>query len=126
MPLNVRVDDGPVARKTLVLEGRLDNDSVGTLDEVLDPLLDLDSDVQVVVFDLGGLEYITSAGLRSIFRAQKAMNARAGKALLVNPSPQVRKVLEIVKIPELGVLFRNVQELDSYLDAMQKKVAEGE
>jgi anti-anti-sigma factor len=124
MPLNVRVDDGPLARKTLVLEGRLDNDSVGTLDEALDPILD--SEAKVLVFDLGGLEYVTSAGLRSIFRAQKAMSARAGKALLVNPTPQVKKVLEIVKIPELGVLFKNVQELDSYLDAMQKKVAEGD
>lgn len=124
MPLNVRVDDGPLAGKTLVLEGRLDNDSVGVLDEALDPVLD--SDAKVVVFELSGLEYITSAGLRSIFRAQKAMSARAGKALLVNPTPQVSKVLEIVKIPELGVIFKNIQELDSYLDAMQKKVAEGD
>ena len=124
MPLNVRVEDGRSQTKTLVLEGRLDNDSVGALDEALDTVLA--SAVQVVVFDLTALEYITSAGLRSIFRAQKAMNAKSGKALLLNPTPQVKKVLDIVKVPELGVLFRNVQELDAYLDAMQKKVVDGE
>ena len=124
MSLNVRVEDGRSQTKTLVLEGRLDNDSVGALDEALDSVLA--SAVQVVVFDLTALEYITSAGLRSIFRAQKAMNAKSGKALLLNPTPQVKKVLDIVKVPELGVLFRNVQELDAYLDAMQKKVVDGE
>ena len=124
MSLNVRVEDGPFQRKTLLLEGRLDHDSVGALDEVLDAVLA--SEVQVVVFDLARLEYVTSAGLRSIFRAQKTMHAKSGKVLLVDPTPQVKKVLDIVRVPELGVLFRNVQELDSYLDAMQKKVADGE
>jgi anti-anti-sigma factor len=124
MPLNVRVEDGRSQTKTLVLEGRLDDESVGALDEALDAVLE--SAVRVVVFDLTKLEYVTSAGLRSIFRAQKVMHAKAGKALLLNPTPQVKKVLDIVKVPELGVLFKNVQELDAYLDAMQKKVADSE
>ena len=124
MALNVRVQDGPLLTKTLVLEGRLDNESVGGFDEALDAVLL--SAVKVVVFDLARLEYVTSAGLRSIFRAQKAMNARAGKFVLLNPTPQVKKVLDIVKTPDLGVVFKSVQELDAYLDAMQKKVAEGE
>ena len=124
MPLNVRVEDGRSLTKTLVLEGRLDDESVGALDEALDAVLA--STVQVVVFDLAALDYITSAGLRSIFRAQKVMRAKSGKALLLNPTPQVQKVLDIVKVPELGVLFRNVAELDDYLDAMQKKTTDGE
>ncbi len=124
MPLSVRVQEGRSLTKTLVLEGRLDNDTVSVLDEALDPVLA--SAVKVVVFDLAGLEYITSAGLRSIFRAQKVMHARAGKAVLLNPTPQVQKVLDIVKVADLGAVFKNVLELDAYLDAMQKKVAGGE
>ena len=124
MPLNVRVEDGRSRTKTIVLEGRLDSESVGALDEALDAVLA--SAVHVVVFDLTRLEYITSAGLRSIFRVQKAMQARAGKSLLLNPTPQVKKVLEIVRIPELGTLFKDLEELDAYLDAMQKKAADGE
>jgi len=124
MRLNVRVQEGRSLTKTLVLEGRLDNESVDEFDKALDAVLA--SAVKVVVFDLAGLEYVTSAGLRSIFQAQKVMNARAGKAVLLNPTPQVKKVLEIVKAPELAVVFKSVQELDAYLDAMQKKVAEGE
>jgi len=124
MPLTVRVEENRSLTKTLVLEGRLDNDSVADLDEALEGVLE--SAVKVVVFDLTRLDYITSAGLRSIFRAQKVMHARAGKALLLNPTPQVQKVLDIVKVADLGAVFKNVRELDAYLDAMQKKVAGGE
>ena len=124
MSLNVRVQEGRSLTKTLVLEGRLDTESVGEFDKALEAVLA--SAVKVVVFDLAGLEYVTSAGLRSIFHAQKVMTARAGKAVLLNPTPQVKKVLEIVKVPELGVIFKDVRELDAYLDTMQKKVVEGE
>ena len=124
MTLKVRVEEGRSVTKTLVLEGRLDHETVDAFDEQLDTVLG--SAVKIVVFDLTGLDYITSAGLRSIFRAQKVMNARAGKAVLVNPQPQVQKVLDIVKVTDLASVFRSIQELDDYLDVMQKKVAEGE
>jgi anti-anti-sigma factor len=122
MPLKVRVQEERSFTKTIILEGRLDNESVGDLDTELDAVLG--SAVKVVVFDLTGLEYVTSAGLRSIFRAQKVMHARAGKAVLLNPQPQVQKVLDIVKVPELGSVIKSIQELDAYLDAIQKKVVE--
>src|SRR5262245_43877677 len=112
MPLKVRVEEGRSLTKTLVLEGRLDNESVEAFDQQLDAVLD--SAVKVVVFDLAGLEYVTSAGLRSFFRAQKVMHARAGKVVLLKPQPPVQKVLDIVKVAELGSVFRSVQELDAY------------
>jgi anti-anti-sigma factor len=124
MTLKVRVEEGRSETKTLLLEGRLDHESVHGFDEQLDAVLA--SAAKVVVLDLTGLEYITSAGLRSIFRAQKVMHARGGKAVLLNPQPPVQKVLDIVRVAELGAVFRSVEELDDYLDAMQKKVARGE
>ena len=124
MTLDIRVEERRPLTKTVVLEGRLDHESADMFDEAVGVVLG--SDATVVVFDLAGLEYITSAGLRSIFRAQKAMTARGGKSLLLNPHPQVQKVLDIVRVAEVGSVFRNVQELDDYLDAMQKKVTRGD
>ena len=121
MTLTTRVEEGRQLTKTLVLEGRLDHESVDAFDKELDAVLE--SPVKVVIFNLTGLEYITSAGLRSIFRAQKVMTARAGKVMILNPQPQVQKVLDIVKMPDLGAVFRSVRELDDYLDAMQRKVS---
>ena len=76
-----------------------------------------------VTLECSGLEYISSAGLRSLFQAQKSMAARAGKVLLLNPQPPVQKVFDIVKAADVNAVFRSVAELDAYLDAMQKQVA---
>jgi anti-anti-sigma factor len=123
MALSIRAEPGRSFSTTLHLAGRLDNESVEDLDREVDRLLD--SPLKVLVFDLGGLEYISSAGLRTFFRAQKVMKQRAGKALFLNPQPQVRKVFDIAKAADLDSIFRDVRELDAYLDAMQKRVTEG-
>jgi len=123
MALSIRAEPGRSFSTTLHLAGRLDNESVEHLDREVDRLLD--SPLKVLVFDLGGLEYISSAGLRTFFRAQKSMKQRAGKVLFLNPQPQVRKVFDIAKAADLDSVFRDVRELDAYLDAMQKRVTEG-
>jgi len=122
--LKVRVTESRPFSRTVYLEGRLNNETVGILDEELARIVK--STATVVVFELGGLEYISSAGLRSIFRVQKAMTARSGKAVLANPRPAVQKVLEIVNAVNLTEVFASVEELDRYLDTMQRKVTDGQ
>jgi anti-anti-sigma factor len=124
MPLKIRVEDSRSFTKTVFLEGRLDNQTVAELDKELDSVLS--TPMKALVFDLEGLEYISSAGIRSLFRAQKDMKTRSGQALVVNPQPAVKKVFDIVKAVDLKSVFANIQELDAYLDAMQKKITEGE
>jgi anti-anti-sigma factor len=124
MPLKVRVTGDRSFSRTLHLEGRLDNESVAVLDRELETLVSLP--VHVLVFDLADLEYITSSGLRSIFGAQKVMAGRSGRIVLVNAQPQVQKVFEIVKAADLTAVFASVQELDRYLDTMQRKVVDGQ
>jgi hypothetical protein len=54
--LKDRLTEDPSLTKTLALEGRLDAESVGILDQELDALLE--SAMKVLVFDLSKLEYI--------------------------------------------------------------------
>jgi anti-anti-sigma factor len=122
--LKVQSQEGRSFTRTMTLEGRLDAETASSFDTELDKVLE--SPMKVLVFDLAKLEYISSAGLRSIFRAQKAMKGRAGKVLLVNVQPQIQKVLDIVKAVDVGSVFKSVKELDHYLDAMQKQVTEGD
>jgi anti-anti-sigma factor len=121
--LKVRVTESRSFSRTVYLEGRLNNETVGVLDEELKRILN--SSASVVVFDLTDLDYISSAGLRSIFSLQKIMAGRSGKAVLANPKPQVQKVLEIVNAVNLTAVFRSDEELDRYLDTMQRKVIDG-
>jgi anti-anti-sigma factor len=106
------------------LEGRLNNDTVGVLDEALARIVA--SPARVVVFDLAGLEYISSAGLRSFFRTQKVMAQRNGKAVLLSPKPQVQKVLEIANATDLTASYATSEELDRYLDTLQREGTNGE
>jgi len=123
MSLKIELQEGRPLTQTVALVGRLDTETAPNLEAEIDRLLA--SPVQVIVFDLGGLDYISSAGLRSLFRAQKSMKARAGEALLVKPQPQVQKVFESVKAVELKSVFRDLAELDEYLDAMQRRATRG-
>ena len=116
LTLNVEAS-GPVR---VHLEGRLDSNTAPALDKQLDTILA--AAPRAVVFELAKLEYISSAGLRCIIRVQKAMREVGGQALVVNPQPTVQKVFDIVKALPTRNIFRNVQELDEYLDAMQNNV----
>ena len=124
MALNVRVSQDRPFSRTIHLQGRLDSNTVGLLDKELSTLAA--SPVDVVVFDLADLEYINSAGLRSIFATRQAIAARSGRIVLLNARPQVQKVFDIVKATDLAAVFTSVEELDRYLDAMQRKVVDGQ
>jgi anti-anti-sigma factor len=124
MALKVRVTQDRSFSRTVRLNGRLDHESVAVLDSELDQLAQ--QPVDVLVFDLADLEYISSAGLRSIFAAQKVMAERSGRIVLLNAQPPVQKVFEIVKAADLAAVFSSVEELDRYLDAMQRRVGRGE
>ena len=109
----------------VAIGGRLDTHTYAELDQALAPLLGNPA-VTSLVLDLEGLDYISSAGIRSVFKARKALAARAGKVLLVNPQPQIQKVFDLVKAVPLNEIFTSVAEADAYLDAMQRKVVEGD
>ena len=66
-------------------------------------------------------DYINSMGIRVLVKAKKALKQRGGKIMFINLQPQIQKVFEILNaLPSLKV-FASIQELDSYLDAMQAK-----
>lgn len=79
-----------------------------------------------IVFDMEGVDHISSAGLRVIFKPKKASGKNKGKVILVHLQPAVKKVFDIVQALPSMTLFTSIQELDHYLDSMQRKVKEGE
>ena len=124
MSLSIEIFPAANDNQRVALAGRLDTHTFGDLDLQLDPLLA--SSIQSLVLDLAGLDYISSAGVRSIFKARKALSERGGKVVVVNPQPQIQKVFDVVKAVPLDQIFSSVEEADAYLDAMQKKVLDGD
>ena len=78
------------ARLTIAVSGRLDTNTSPELEAEMK----LDG-AEEVVFDLAGLVYISSAGLRVLMGAYKTMTARGGKMKIVNPNAMVRSVFDI-------------------------------
>jgi len=126
MNLEIHINNLQPMRTTVALGGKLDAMSYLDFDKRVDPVIAQIPRGGTLVLDLAALDYISSAGLRSVFRARKAMKAHGGQSLVVNTQPQVRKVFDIVKAVPVNEIFSTVAELDAYLDQMQKKVLRGE
>jgi anti-anti-sigma factor len=81
----------------------------------------LSQNPDVVIFDMEFAEYINSMGIRVLIKTKKAMKQRGGKIVFINLQPQIKKVFDILNaLPSLKV-FASIQELDTYLDAMQDR-----
>ncbi|MBO4628001.1 MAG: STAS domain-containing protein [Lachnospiraceae bacterium] len=76
---------------TVAPEGRLDTITSPQLESEL--RADMNS-VTDLVFDLANLTYISSAGLRVLLSAQKAMNKK-GTMVLRNVKPEIMEIFEI-------------------------------
>lgn len=76
---------------TIALEGRLDTMTAPRLEAELKQSA---GDVTELVFDFAKLEYISSAGLRVLLLAQKAMN-RQGSMVICNVNEIVMEVFEV-------------------------------
>jgi anti-sigma B factor antagonist len=105
---------------------------VGSIDAHTHPILGSQVDTiftrspRLIIFDMKDVQYISSAGISVVLSAEKSLNASGGKVLLVNLQPQIRKVFDIVQALPRQQIFANVEEMDAYLAAIQRKVKEGE
>ncbi len=81
----------------ITLEGRLDTTTAPELEEKLKSSLD---GVQELVFEIGKLEYISSAGLRVLLSAQKTMN-KQGSMVVKNPSEEIKEIFEVTGFSDI-------------------------
>ncbi len=120
MPLSIEIHAEPHEGKRISLAGSLDTDTASQLQDKIDH--EIDSTVHMVIMDLKRLEFLSSAGLRVIFKTKKLMESHHGKFMLLNLQPQVRKVFDIIKALDGMNVFKSQEEMDEYLTAMQNKV----
>ncbi len=124
MPLTIEIHAEPHEGKRISLAGSLDTDTASQLQDKID--YEIDSTVHMVIMDLKRLEFLSSAGLRVIFKTKKYMDSHEGKFMLLNLQPQVRKVFDIIKALDGMNVFKSQEEMDEYLTAMQNKVLDGD
>jgi len=107
---------------TVKLSGSLDTATAPELEREIGPVMMRCG--KDLMFDLAGLKFISSAGLRVFSIVRKQLKERGGQASFINMQPQITEVFEIIKaLPGVGV-FANEAEFDAYLTARQKMVGE--
>lgn len=124
MGLDIQITEEGYGGRRVSLRGRLDTETAPTLDERLAPLLTSPA-VTAALFDLAGLEYIGSAGIRVLIRVRKALEGRGGGVAVARLQPAVRQVFDIVKALPSTDVFATDAELDAFLDTMRRRPPAG-
>jgi anti-sigma B factor antagonist len=120
MSLNVKWVEKQPGVFVVSLFGSLDTTSHIILEKRMDYLI-ADNSATVITLDMGGVEYISSMGIRAVLKARKDLDRRGGTLLMANLQPQIKKVFEIINALPSMQIFASIEELDSYLTEMQRK-----
>ena len=95
MTINVERDYELV---TLEITGRLDTTTAPNLESVVN---ELSEDTRELIFDMSGVEYISSAGIRVLLGAYKKINSAQGEIRIEKVNDMVREVFEMTGLSEM-------------------------
>ena len=108
----------------LALKGALNTDTAPAFELSLQDAIG--AGTLLTVLDMKDLDYISSAGLRVIFKAAKEVKADNRRLAAANRQPHIEKVFEILQaLPDMAV-FTDDAEMDDYLTSIQNQVKEDE
>jgi len=124
MPLTVTIQEKMPDVYVLYPVGPLDANTSQVLEQKVDYLIG-EGQAKVITFDMAGVHYISSMGIRVVIKTKKQLKQRDGSFIMMNLQPQVRKVFEIINaLPSLQI-FSSIKELDDYLTEMQRQTLHG-
>ncbi len=118
MALTVKVLENKPRVFVVTLAGSLDSTTYSALESKID-YLRAEGEAKIITLDLDALEFISSMGIRVIFKARKDLARTGGALCLARIPPPIQKALEIIDaLPSMQV-FSSIQEMDAYLAKMQ-------
>ena len=98
----------PEPAATLRCGGVVDAHTFDELDETIFSLLD--SGVTCLIFDLEKVSYMSSAGIGVLIGAKNEAEGRGGRVALVNPSPTLKDVFEMMRFQDLFSIVQTEAE----------------
>ena len=110
-----------VANTTLLtIEGRIDHKSAKVFEQVLQQHLEGENPPPVLVLDLAGLEYMTSAGLRVLMIAAKSCANEQRELAVAALQPLIA---EIFKISRFDLVLKIFPSVEAAFDALSPEAA---
>jgi anti-sigma B factor antagonist len=68
-----------------------------------------------VVVDLSAVDFLASIGIRLLTLTAKSVVHRGGRMVLLNPTPEVQRVLEITGIPAMIPVYSHLESAETVL-----------
>ncbi len=118
MALTIKVVENKPRVFVVSLAGSLDSTSSPALETKIANLL-AEGAAKIVTLDLAALEFISSMGIRILFKARKDLARSGGSLCLARIPPPIQKALEIIDALPSMQIFSSIQEMDAYLAKMQ-------
>ena len=101
----------------LAPHGRIDHASVDAFLAALEPYLEeCKPGGTPLVLDFGGIEYISSHGLRALMLVARQVKAQDGRIVIAAPAPGVKEIFEISR-------FNLVYEMFGFFDSTDAALA---
>lgn len=98
----VPVDSAPGVA-VVHLKGAIDPKNLTTLQTMLSG-----NRFRILVFDLGEIRYINSAGLGYLVNLSDSLAAQGGGLCLANPQPKVKVVFDLMGVTQFFKLYKSV------------------
>ena len=118
MALTMKVVENKPRVFVVTLAGSLDSTTYPALETKLASLI-AEGAAKVLTLDLAALEFISSMGIRVIFKAKKDLARSGGAFFMARIPPPIVKALEIIDALPSMQIFSSIQEMDAYLAKMQ-------
>ncbi len=112
MKINVVELEGGITK--LVLSGRMDIQGATAADMTFSVHA---GTKKKVIVDLSGVTFMASLGLRTLIVSAKSMANKGGKMVLLNPQPNVGKVLETSGVSTVIPIVPDIQSASALLAA---------
>ncbi len=105
-----RSQDGDII--ILAPSGRIDQDTSAAFQEALSGEI---SGAASVIVDFGGIEYISSVGLRALMIGAKESKASGGKLAVAELCPVVQEVFQISRFDKVIQTFDTVDDATAWI-----------
>ena len=104
----------------IMLDGPMDTLTHETFDHYMERILI--TSTKEIILDMSGVNYISSMGVGSLFKVRKFSKENQVKFSLAGLQPQVKMVLDTIQAMPAESIFKDIKELDEYLDGLLKRI----
>ena len=104
--MEISISEGQNRVDVVTVSGRVDSATAPDLEKAIRGLFDKNR--HQIVVDLAGVEYMSSAGLRTLVSSLKTAKSRGGNVVVAQPSERAHEVIELAGLNTVLAIYDNL------------------